>query len=71
MGDLVPIAPDDNADQFADALMIEGGGVLVIITEAGETRTVNVPDFFILPVSVRRILEASTATGIHGFKVLA
>ena len=67
-GDLVPITPSDTTDVDADALYIEGAGSLSVITEAGNTRTINVPDNFILPIAVRRVLVATTATGIHGFE---
>jgi hypothetical protein len=69
--DIVAVTPDDDADlpNMGVALYVTGGGDVAFISAAGESRTVTLPDNFILPVGVRRVLEASTATGIHVFTV--
>jgi len=66
--DAVPVVPDDATDltNYAVALFVETGGALIIDTIAGQTRTINVPDFTILPVGARRVRSTgTTATGIH------
>ncbi len=67
--DILPITPSDTADltAVAIALYVETGGDLVINTVAGQTRTIAVDDFSILPVGTTRVLSTgTTATGIHG-----
>lgn len=67
--DMIPVTPSDTADlPFRPmGLYIEGGGAIAFVGSGGVTRTVNVDNFAILPVSARRILAAgTTATGIHG-----
>lgn len=50
----------------AIALYVETGGTLVIDTVAGETRTIAVADFSILPLGTRRLrATGTTASGIH------
>lgn len=66
--DAVPVTPDDAADltMIAIALYVETGGVIVVDTVAGETRTIAVADFSILPLGVRRVrATGTTANGIH------
>ena len=66
--DIMPVTPSDSTDLtvVALALYVQTGGSLSIVTEAGNTRSVTVADFSILPVGVRRVREAgTTATGIH------
>lgn len=66
--DISLIVPDDNSDfpDVAVALYVESGGAITITTEAGQTRTVQVADFSILPVAVRRLrATGTTATGVH------
>lgn len=66
--DAVPVVPIDSTDLAitAIALYVETGGALSLVTVAGNTRTLNVPDFTILPVGVRRVrATGTTATGIH------
>ena len=66
--DALPVTPDDGADLaiVAIALYVETGGALVIDTVAGETRTLTVTDFSILPLGTRRVrATGTTATGIH------
>lgn len=66
--DAFPVTPDDATDLpiVAITLYVETGGTLVIDTVAGETRTLTVADFSILPLGVRRVrATGTTATGIH------
>lgn len=70
--DIVPVTPSDSADllDVALALYVEGGGTVSIVTEKGNTRTVMVADFSILPVGVRRVrATGTTATGIHAMVI--
>ena len=70
--DIEPVTPNDNAplQDIAVALYVEIGGTLSILTEKGETRTVAVADFSILPVGVRQVrATGTTASGIHAFLV--
>lgn len=66
--DAFPVLPDDNTDleRIAIALYIETGGIVVVDTVAGETRTIAVADFSVLPVGIRRVrATGTTADGIH------
>lgn len=66
--DAIPVVPNDAADLplVAIALYVEVGGVLVLDTVAGETRSIEVSDFIILPMGTRRVrATGTTANGIH------
>ena len=66
--DVLPVTPDDGADlaEIAIALYVETGGTVVVDTVVGQTRTVTLSDFSILPVGVRRVRATGTsAAGIH------
>jgi len=66
--DILPVTPDDAADLpgVAIGLFVETGGAISIETVAGGMRTMNVPDFSLLPLGVRRVFASgTTATGIH------
>jgi hypothetical protein len=66
--DAIPVTPDDGNDlpMVGIALYVETGGTVVVDTVAGETRSISVADFSILPVGVRRVrLSGTTASGIH------
>ena len=66
--DALPVNPDDINDlpHVAVGLYAETGGTLSIITVVGETRTIAVADFSILPIGVRRVrATGTTAIGIH------
>lgn len=75
--DLIPVVNSDTVDivdkdgnpAVAVSLYVETAGDLVFISEAGETRTIAVPDFFISPCGARRVLAATTASGIHAYIV--
>lgn len=60
--DMFPITPDDETDlpAPADALYIGTAGEITVITLAGETRTIPVYDYSLLPVGVSRVLETGT-----------
>lgn len=66
--DIAPVTPDDTNDlpDLAMALYVETGGAISVITARGQTRTVAVADYSILPVAVRRVRAAgTTATGVY------
>jgi len=66
--DIVPVVPSDSADlaDIALALYIETGGALTIEPVQGAVRTVQVADFSILPVGIKRVhATGTTALGIH------
>lgn len=66
--DLLPVTPNDSVDlaEVAVGLYVETGGTVSIVTVAGGTRSVAVPDFSVLPVGVTRVrATGTTATGIH------
>lgn len=66
--DALPVTPSDSVDlsHVALGLYVETGGMVRITTEQGETRTLTVADFSILPIGVRRVhAMGTTASGIH------
>ncbi|SDF96029.1 hypothetical protein SAMN04488117_10984 [Celeribacter baekdonensis] len=66
--DILPVTPSDVADlpSVAIALYVETGGAVTITTVKGETRSLNLADFSILPVGVSRVHATGTdAVGIH------
>ena len=66
--DIQPVIPADDNDLsvFGLSIYVEIGGTIMFDTIAGETRTVEMTDFSILPVGVRRVrATGTTATGIH------
>lgn len=66
--DIVPVVASDNSDlaDVAIGLYVEFGGAIVLTTVRGETRTVQVSDFSILPVGTTRVhATGTTASGIH------
>ncbi len=66
--DIVPVTPSDGADlaQVAIALYVETGGTISLVSVFGQTRTVVLADFSILPVGTKRVrATGTTATGIH------
>jgi hypothetical protein len=71
--DILPVSPDDSTDlpTVAVALYVEQGGTLTITTVAGQQRTLNVADWTILPVGVRRVWAAGTTAGGIGAMVVA
>lgn len=70
--DILPVTPDDTTpmSEVAVALYVETGGTLSIVTEKGQTRSVTVADFAILPVGIMQVrATGTTASGIHAFLV--
>ena len=66
--DALPVTPDDATDlpMVAIALYVETGGTVVLDTVAGETRTIVMADFSILPLGTARVRATGTmAAGIH------
>jgi len=66
--DALPVTPSDGDDLpvVAVGLYVETGGEISLITAAGETRSVSVADFSLLPLGIRRVrATGTTATGIH------
>lgn len=66
--DALPVTPNDANDlpSVAIGLYVETGGVLSIVTVAGQMRTLAVADFSIMPIGVRRVrATGTTAMGIH------
>ncbi|NVK56121.1 MAG: hypothetical protein HWE26_10920 [Alteromonadaceae bacterium] len=70
--DIVPVTPSDSTEltNIAVALYIEDAGTVCIVTATGETRTVAVTGYSILPVGVRQVMATgTTASGLHAFTV--
>lgn len=68
--DMFPITPDDDNDQVCFAIKCKGSaGNVVVITATGETRTIPFATGEMEPCKFRRILEATTATGLWGYKL--
>lgn len=70
--DIQPVTPDDATDlpDVAVALYVESGGAISLVSAAGATRSVSVPDHSILPVGVARVMASgTTASGIHALTV--
>lgn len=66
--DIRPITPNDSDDlpSVAVALYVETGGSVSVVTVTGAERQIELPDFSILPVGVRRVnATGTTASGIH------
>ncbi|MCW9043960.1 MAG: hypothetical protein OQK05_11510 [Pseudopelagicola sp.] len=66
--DALPVTPDDTNDlpMVAIALYVESGGAVEVDTVTGETRTIVVADFSILPLGIRRVrTTGTTASGLH------
>ena len=68
--DIVPITPDDDTDQKYQGIECNGtGGNITAVTYAGVTRTFPIAAGERKPLYVTRILEATTATGLWGYKI--
>ncbi|MFZ1479144.1 MAG: hypothetical protein WAT25_00045 [Paracoccaceae bacterium] len=66
--DIMPVTPSDSTDlpRVAIALYVETGGTVSLVTVVGQTRTVVLADYSILPVGTQRVrATGTTATGIH------
>lgn len=70
--DMIPVAPDDATDlpTTAVALYAEGGGTVAFVSASGQSRTVSVTDFALLPVGITRVMATgTTATGLHAMVI--
>jgi len=69
--DMVPITPSDTADNVYFGIKCKGtAGNMVIVTKAGNTRTVPIEAGELEPISVVKVLlTGTTATGLWGYKV--
>lgn len=70
--DIIPVIPSDVTDfvSVALALYVEVAGAVAFVAQSGETRTVSVTDFALLPVGARRVnASGTTASGIHALVV--
>ena len=66
--DIMPVTPSDVADlpHVGLALYAETGGAVSFVTVSGESRSVTVADFAILPVGIARVNATGTsASGLH------
>ena len=66
--DALPVTPDDSADlpNVAIGLYVESAGTVVVDTASGQTRTIEMADFAILPLGIRRVrATGTTAAGLH------
>ncbi|MET4104531.1 hypothetical protein ABIE58_003984 [Roseovarius sp. MBR-78] len=66
--DALPVTPSDTIDlpDVAIGLYVETGGMVSLISATGETRSLSVADFSLLPLGVRRVhATGTTAQGIH------
>lgn len=66
--DMLPITPSDVTDlpHVGLALYTETGGTVSFVTVAGESRSVVITDFSILPVGISRVnATGTTASGLH------
>mgnify|MGYP001095206885 CR=1 FL=1 len=66
--DIMPVTPSDDVDltHVGLALYAETGGVVSFVTVKGESRSLSVADFSILPVGVSRVnATGTTALGLH------
>ena len=70
--DYSPVTPDDGADlpTVAISLFVETGGAVTFVSQKGQTRTVNLPNYGYLICGVRRVqATGTTASGIHAITV--
>ncbi|MEM7269698.1 MAG: hypothetical protein AAF401_10640 [Pseudomonadota bacterium] len=70
--DYAPVTPNDGADlqTVAISLFVETGGAVSFVSQKGDTRVVNLPDYGFLTCGVRRVhATGTTAAGIHAIVV--
>ncbi len=70
--DIIPVTPSDSHDlpNVAISLYVEKGGLVSFVTVWGTSRQVELPDFSLLPVGVRKVsATGTTASGIHAMVV--
>lgn len=67
----VTVTPDDDNDLpfVSRSLYVTGAGDVTFVGTDGEEDTWTVPDNFVIPIMMTRVLDAGTdATGLHAIK---
>lgn len=68
-GDAVAITKSDTENNTFSSIYVGGTGAVTVLTEDGTTVTFSaVPVGTIIPIRTRRVLAATTATLLVGFK---
>jgi hypothetical protein len=68
-GDAVAITKSDTESNTFSSIYVGGTGAVAVVTEDGTTVTFSgVPAGVILPIRTRKVLAATTATLLVGFK---
>jgi hypothetical protein len=68
-GDAVAITKSDTESNTFSGIYVGGTGAVAVLTEDGTTTTFSaVPVGTILPIRTRKVLAATTATLLVGFK---
>jgi len=68
-GDAVAITKSDTESNTFSSIYVGGTGAVTVLTEDGTTVTFSaVPVGVILPIRTRKVLAATTATLLVGFK---
>jgi hypothetical protein len=68
-GDAVAITKSDTESNTFSSIYVGGTGAVAVLTEDGTTVTFSaVPVGTIIPIRTRRVLAATTATLLVGFK---
>jgi hypothetical protein len=68
-GDAVAITKSDTESNTFSSIYVGGTGAVTVLTEDGTTVTFSaVPVGTIIPIRTRRVLAATTATLLVGFK---
>lgn len=70
--DYAPVTPDDASDltEVAVSLFVETGGAVSFVSQKGQERVVQLPDYGFLACGVRRVKSTgTTAAGIHAIVV--
>lgn len=68
-GDAVAITKSDTESNTFSSIYVGGTGAVAVVTEDGTTVTFSaVPVGTIIPIRTRRVLAATTATLLVGFK---
>jgi hypothetical protein len=59
-----PVTPSDTTVIAASSLYVTTGGTVIMVFDDDSEDTWTVPSFFIIPLAVKKVKAASTATGI-------